>query len=161
TQPLGGRTRLCRIVVDMRVIATIRDGVGGLGHGHAPCRPRYASEGRGTLVPGLVVSVRHRPSTSEPQARHEEREHKEHSPQNHGDTHQGDEHAGDHDVHRDPLSAALDLRRSYGKWLPMGNEAALTALRSRAQYGASGRRESLFAKEDTMDRREILAEKAV
>src|SRR5262245_25034184 len=32
---------------------------------------------------------------------------------------------------------------------------------SPAQYGASGRRESLFAKEDTMDRREILAEKPV
>src|SRR2546427_5557828 len=57
--------------------------------------------------------------------------------QNHGDTHQGDEHADDHDVHRDPLSAALDLRRSYGKWLPMGNKAALTGLRSPAQYGAA------------------------
>src|SRR5437899_10856466 len=56
------------------------------------------------------------------------------------DTHQGDEHADDHDVHRDPLSAALDLRRSYGKWLPMGNKATLTALRSPAQYGCSRRR---------------------
>src|SRR5207244_2970369 len=58
TQPLGGRTRPGRIIVDMRVIAPIRDGVGGVGHGHAPCRPRYASEGRGTLVPGLVVNLR-------------------------------------------------------------------------------------------------------
>src|SRR3989442_14803012 len=80
TQPLGGRTRPGRIIVDMRVIAPIRDGVGGVGHGHAPCHPRYASEGRGPLVPGLVVSVRDRPPTREPQARHEEREHKEHSP---------------------------------------------------------------------------------
>src|SRR5947208_16951262 len=29
TQPLGGRTRPGRIIVDMRVIAPIRDGVGG------------------------------------------------------------------------------------------------------------------------------------
>src|SRR5216110_2623291 len=31
TQPLGGRTRPGRIIVDMRVIAPIRDGVGGVG----------------------------------------------------------------------------------------------------------------------------------
>src|SRR5437870_6049371 len=56
TQPLGGRTRPGRIIVDMRVIAPIRDGVGGVGHGHAPCRPRYASEGRGT--PTRAMSTR-------------------------------------------------------------------------------------------------------
>src|SRR2546427_98119 len=130
------RTRPGRIIVDMRVIAPIRDGVGGVGHGHAPCHPRYASEGRGPLVPGLVVSVRDRPPTREPQARHEEREHKEHSPRT---TATPTRATSTRTIMTSiaTLSAALDLRRSYGKWLPMGNKVALTALRSPAQYGAA------------------------
>src|SRR5437867_113666 len=49
-QPLGGRTRLFGIVVDMRVIAPVRDGITGVGH-----RALLAGE-----VP-LVCTIRHLP----------------------------------------------------------------------------------------------------
>src|SRR2546422_2933489 len=52
-EPLGGRTRLFRIVVDMRVIAPVRDGIGGVGHrallaGDVPlvCTTRHISRDR-------------------------------------------------------------------------------------------------------------------
>src|SRR5437867_9925061 len=66
-QPLGGRTRLFGIVVDMRVIAPVRDGIAGVGHrallaGDVPlvCTNRHISRDRSVDRKSTRLNSSHR-----------------------------------------------------------------------------------------------------